>query len=81
MSDNGSGGQAGWRLRVDSTRCVSSGFCVGSAPDHFAMDVVSGPLADVVAPSDAVLEAADFCPVEAISVFDAQTGTQLAPKR
>ncbi|MCL7460794.1 ferredoxin [Micromonospora echinofusca] len=80
MSENADD-QAGWRLRVDSTRCVSSGFCVGSAPEHFTMEQVSRPLADVVAPSDAVLEAADFCPVEAISVFDARTGAQIAPKR
>ncbi|MCX4386272.1 ferredoxin [Micromonospora peucetia] len=81
MSPNGSGDQAGWRLAVDQVRCISSGFCVGTAPNHFAMDVVSAPLADVVAPSDKVIEAAEFCPVEAISVFDVQTGTQLAPKR
>ncbi|MEU4780472.1 ferredoxin [Micromonospora sp. NPDC023633] len=81
MSANETGDQAGWRLVVDSKRCISSGFCVGSAPEHFAMDPVSRPLADVVAPSDLVVEAADFCPVEAISVFDVQTGTQIAPGR
>ncbi|MEH0972253.1 ferredoxin [Micromonospora sp. CPCC 205546] len=73
--------QAAWRLTVDSPRCVSSGFCIGSAPEHFTMEPVSRPKADLVAPADAVLEAADFCPVEAISVFDARTGAQIAPKR
>ncbi|MBQ1074755.1 ferredoxin [Micromonospora sp. C31] len=80
MSENADD-QAGWRLTVDSARCVSSGFCVGSAPEHFTMEQVARPSADVVAPADAVLEAADFCPVEAISVFDARTGAQIAPKR
>ncbi|MFY1598575.1 ferredoxin [Micromonospora sp. WMMD737] len=81
MSVDEAGDQAGWRLVVESKRCISSGFCVGSAPDHFAMDPVSRPLADVVAPSDQVIEAAEFCPVEAISVIDAQDGTPIAPKR
>ncbi|MER7418923.1 ferredoxin [Micromonospora peucetia] len=81
MSTNGAGDQGEWRVAVDQVRCISSGFCVGSAPGHFAMEAVSRPLADVVAPSDQVIEAAEFCPVEAISVFDVQTGTQLAPKR
>ncbi|MFG1780568.1 ferredoxin [Micromonospora sp. NPDC049048] len=66
---------------MDQVRCISSGFCVGSAPDHFAMDLVSRPLADVVAPSDRVIEAAEFCPVEAISVIDAKDGTRIAPGR
>jgi ferredoxin len=79
-SADGSGDQTGWRLSVNSARCVSSGFCAGSAPDHFRLDDVARPLAEVVAPDDAVVEAADFCPVEAISVFDVRTGTQIAPK-
>ncbi|MEU4380150.1 ferredoxin [Micromonospora echinofusca] len=72
--------QTRWRLSVDSARCVTSGFCVGSAPDHFTMEQVSRPSADVVAPDDAVVEAAECCPVEAILVLDARTGTQIAPK-
>ncbi|MEU6076601.1 ferredoxin [Micromonospora sp. NPDC047074] len=79
-SASGSGDQAGWRLTVDSGRCVSSGFCAGSAPDHFKLDDVSRPLADLVAPDEAVVEAANYCPVEAILVSDARTGTRIAPQ-
>lgn len=65
-----------WRVRVDTTRCVSSGMCVGSAPDRFAFDAElhSRPVSELVDDDDAVRDAAAFCPVEAISVTDAETG-------
>ncbi|MEH1101796.1 ferredoxin [Micromonospora sp. CPCC 205561] len=76
----GAGGQTAWRLVVDQKRCVASGFCVATAPDHFTLEGASRPTADVVAPDDVLVEAADYCPVEAISVFDARTGARIAPE-
>ena len=65
-----------WRVRVDAGRCVSSGMCVGTAPDHFAFDEDqhSRPARDIIEPDEAVGDAAVSCPVEAISLADAATG-------
>ena len=65
-----------WRVRVDRTRCISSGMCIGTAPDRFAFDDErhSRPVSELVDDDDAVREAAAYCPVEAISLTDAETG-------
>ena len=65
-----------WRVRVDVTRCISSGMCIGTAPDRFAFDDErhSRPVSELVDDDDAVREAAAYCPVEAISLTDAETG-------
>jgi ferredoxin len=64
-----------WRVTVESS-CIGSGSCVGIAPAHFALgeDNHAHPLAAVVEPDDAVLDAAASCPMEAILVADADTG-------
>jgi ferredoxin len=50
------------------------------APDRFAFDgKVSRPVDPLIAPEDRVRDAADICPMEAITVEDAATGEQLAP--
>jgi ferredoxin len=64
-----------WRVRV-SAACIGTGSCVGVAPRHFALSGAnrSYPLAELVTPDDTVLDAAASCPMEAISVEDADSG-------
>ena len=65
-----------WRLAVDPDRCIGSGMCAAIAPYHFRVDgPTSPPLAEVVDLDDAVTDAVDSCPTEAISVREAPTGS------
>ncbi len=71
---------AGLRVRIDRTLCVGFGDCIKAAPEGFKLDgdgvaVFVDP--DAVA-RDRLLRACDACPVDAISVWDAD-GTQLVP--
>jgi ferredoxin len=69
-----------WRLEVDRHTCISSGMCAGVAPDHFELEGDgSHALADVVDQDEAVIDAAESCPVEAIKVFSAATGELISP--
>ena len=69
-----------WRVSVDPARCQGSGVCAGTAPDHFRLvDGLSRPVAELTDPADVIRDAADSCPVEAITVADAGTGQVLAP--
>ena len=67
-----------WNIAV-SPACIGSGVCEGTAPRHFAVgpDGRSRPLATPIDPDDAVLGAAASCPMEAITVTDAETGTPI----
>ena len=62
--------------------CISSGYCRNSAPDVFAAGdnrksvVTTNPVPE----SDAVWEAMESCPVEAISATDAVTGATIFPE-
>lgn len=70
-----------WRVEVDARTCIGSGICAGTAPDHFrVVDGVSRPVRPEVEPADEVLDAAESCPVEAITVRDGETGDTLAPE-
>lgn len=52
-----------WRIAVDTRRCIGTSICAGTAPEHFRLvDGLSTPLADVVAPAEVILDAADSCP-------------------
>ncbi|ONI76992.1 cytochrome [Actinosynnema sp. ALI-1.44] len=69
-----------WRLEVDRHACISSGMCVGIAPDHFELEADgSHALADVVDQDEVVVDAAESCPVEAIRVLSAANGDLVAP--
>jgi ferredoxin len=65
-----------WRVRVDTGLCISSGMCVGTAPDRFAFDSGghSRAVSELIDEDEAVRDAALSCPVEAISLTDAGTG-------
>ena len=64
-----------YRITVDHSVCQGSGLCVGIASEFFALDGThrSTPLKEVVDADDAVLDAAECCPTEAITVVDAET--------
>ena len=66
---------AGWRIDVDARRCIGSGGCVGMAPAHFRLEAGSAtPIAATVEPDETVIDAAESCPVEAITVRDDDGG-------
>jgi ferredoxin len=68
-----------WTVTVDRDACLGSGMCAGTAPRHFRLDDGrSRPIEETIEPDDAVLDAADTCPAEAITVHDS-AGHQLAP--
>ncbi|CAM5718267.1 Ferredoxin OS=Streptomyces alboniger OX=132473 GN=CP975_10405 PE=4 SV=1 [Streptomyces alboniger] len=70
-----------WRLVVDATRCIGSGACAGTTP-HFRMteDGHAQPRQDFIAADDSARDAAQCCPVEAITVSDPATGEVIAPQ-
>jgi ferredoxin len=73
----------GRSLQVDvAPSCISSGYCRNSAPDVFGQGdnrksiVKTNPVDE----SEAVWEAMEACPVEAISATDAATGATVFPE-
>ncbi|MFG1776506.1 ferredoxin [Micromonospora sp. NPDC049048] len=70
-----------WRVHVDPTRCIGSGICAGTAPEHFVLvHGLARPLAERVAPDDALVDAADSCPMEAVIVSEADGLRRIAPE-
>jgi len=68
-----------WRIRVDAGLCIGSGMCVAGASDRFAFDADqhSRPVRELAEEDESVRDAAASCPVEAISVTDAETGAPI----
>jgi ferredoxin len=72
---------AGWRLTVDGDTCIGSGSCAGIAPDLFTLaDGVARAVPAPITPDPAAIDAAESCPVEAITVQDAADGHRIAPE-
>lgn len=70
-----------WLIDVDGQTCIGSGICAGTAPDNFELvDGVSHAKHSEIEQSDAVVDAAESCPVEAILVKDAGSGETVAPE-
>jgi ferredoxin len=70
-----------WRIRVDQDTCQATGMCTSVAPEHFVLrDGCSIPLREVVEPNDDVVDAAEGCPVEAITVLSTTDGRIVAPE-
>jgi ferredoxin len=68
-------------IEVDRSTCIGSGICAGTAPEHFTVvDGVSHPVRPEVDPADPAIDAAESCPVEAITIRDKETGETLAPE-
>ncbi len=69
------------RVAVDHNRCVGSTMCVQVASETFALNQEGQSI--VIDPNGAsreqVLDAAEQCPMEAITVDDAATGENLYP--
>jgi ferredoxin len=68
-----------WKITVNRDACLGSGLCAGTAPSHFRLDGgKSRAIQEDTEPDDILLDVADTCPAEAITVHDA-TGRRLAP--
>ena len=69
-----------WKVTVNPSLCVRARICAGLAPDSFHTDGISPsrPTREVFSPSDAVLAAAESCPVEAIAIVT-ERGEQIFP--
>lgn len=71
----------GLTIRIDRTLCVGFGDCIELAPEAFEFDsegiVRFREMAEIV-PRERMILACDVCPVDAISVVDAD-GRQLVP--
>jgi ferredoxin len=63
--------------------CISSGYCRNSSPDIFEQlpNRKSAVRTSPVDESDALWEAMEACPVEAISAKDAATGDTVFPEQ
>jgi ferredoxin len=73
--------EAAWRLRVDADACIGSGMCASVAPGLFTLvHGVSVASSAPIAPDPAAVDAAEFCPVEAIEIRDAADGHLVAPE-
>ncbi|NUR64046.1 MAG: ferredoxin [Catenulispora sp.] len=70
-----------WLVTVDKELCIGSGGCVLRAPEGFELDEArqSCPRAEVMAASEAVLDAAENCPVEAITIVEEGSGVVVFP--
>lgn len=65
------------RIEVDRATCVGSGTCAGLAPDHFELgdDGLAHAIRSVAEDDESLREAADCCPVQAILVSSAASGS------
>lgn len=70
----------GLRIQIDRAICVGFGDCLTEAPEAFALDgeSVAVFLTPEAVDRERLLRACDACPVDAITVWDAQ-GRQLVP--
>ena len=70
----------GLRVQIDRALCVGFGDCVTASPEAFALDAED--IVVFVAPEavdrEQLLRACASCPVDALTVWDAE-GTQIVP--
>lgn len=62
---------------IDEASCIGQGDCMELLPDVFRVEDHATVIG--TGPDEAVLAAARACPVEAITVFDENTGEQVFP--
>ncbi len=73
--------EAIWKVAVDRQACIGTGVCAGTAPHEIEIrDGKAHAPNPEVAPSDALIDAAEMCPMAAITVTEAATGRVLAPE-
>ncbi|MFE1440777.1 ferredoxin [Streptomyces sp. NPDC058739] len=70
-----------WHVEVDRTLCIGSAQCVHRASRSFRLDSArqSHPLTPDVDADELVLEAAENCPVEAITLTLLESGEAVFP--
>lgn len=69
-----------WKVTLDQRLCVSTGLCTAMAGQWFEITPQgTRTVQDELDPNDDVIDAAESCPVGAISVVNAADGTVLAP--
>ncbi|WP_369216880.1 ferredoxin [Streptomyces flavofungini] len=70
-----------WRVEVDRSLCIGSGMCVLTAPGGFVLDTArqSHPTEPESDANEKILEAAEGCPVEAITIALAHSGETVFP--
>ncbi|MFC8271163.1 ferredoxin [Streptomyces sp. NPDC057271] len=70
-----------WHVEVDRGVCIGSGMCVSHAPDGFRLDTArqSHPCEPESDANEAVLAAAEGCPVEAITITLLDGGEPVFP--
>ncbi len=69
------------KILVDRSKCIAAANCIGMAPRVFTLDgmkkaVVLDPRG---ADDEKLIEAAEACPTEAITLCDDETGKQIFP--
>jgi ferredoxin len=70
-----------WRIEVDRSICAGTGLCVGTAPGRLRLEGGRArPVEEVVEPDQTLTDAAETCPMEAITVRSLTTGEVLAPE-
>ncbi|MGW1077328.1 ferredoxin [Streptomyces sp. NPDC002537] len=70
-----------WSVTVDRAVCIGASVCANYAPGHFELrDGKSHARAATADPDDALLDAAETCPVSAVTVRDSGSGALLAPE-
>jgi ferredoxin len=70
-----------WHVEVDRSVCIGSGMCVITAPGGFELDSArqSHPADPETDANEKVLEAAEGCPVEAITITLSGSGEAVFP--
>jgi ferredoxin len=63
--------------RIDEGACIAQGDCVDFAPQVFRLDDRASVIG--TGPDELLSQAAENCPVEAITLVDADTGEQVYP--
>ncbi len=69
------------KIVIDRGKCIAAANCIGMAPRVFALDGQKKAIVvDAKGADDAtILEAAEVCPTEAITVYDGTSGEKVFP--
>ena len=69
------------KVVVNRGKCIAAANCIGIAPKVFALDGSRKAIVIDAAGADesTLVEAAEVCPTEAISLIDEETGEQVFP--